>query len=160
MSALLGGLGEKLADKWVSALAVRGLLLRAASAAAAVLGQADALDLAALRDRAGQEAARAGGWSTVAQLAALGAVVLGSVAVGALRRPNGLDRCLVGTRRPGGCPADRPAGDAVASAPGRDHHLYEEMPIPAPGHPEYEANRAEIHRLTASTLTRFIAVPG
>ncbi|MFJ7776907.1 hypothetical protein [Streptomyces yangpuensis] len=155
MSSLLGGLGEKLADKWVSALAVPGLLLMAASAAAAVLGQADALDVAALRARAGQEAARAGEWSTVAQIAALGAVVLGSVAVGALVRA-----CAAAAERvwTGDWPA--PAGRVAARLTARRTArwrglqtritaLSEEMPIPAPGRPEYEANRAEIDRLTA-----------
>ncbi|MFF7454266.1 hypothetical protein [Kitasatospora sp. NPDC008115] len=155
MSSLLGGLGEKLADKWISALAVPGLLLMAASAAGAVLGQADALDLAALRARAAQEAARAGEWSTVAQLTALGAVVLGSVAVGALVRA-----CAAAAERiwTGDWPA--PAGRVAARLTDRRKarwlalqteitELREEMPIPAPGHPAYEANRAEIDRLTA-----------
>ncbi|MGW7788041.1 hypothetical protein [Streptomyces tricolor] len=155
MSSLLGGLGEKLADKWVSALAVPGLLLMAASAAAAVLGQTDALDLAALRTRAGQEAARAGEWSTVAQLAALGAVVLGSVAVGALVRAcaAAAERVWTGAWP---APADRVAARLTARRKTRWRGLQteittlrEEMPIPAPGRPEYEANRAEIDRLTA-----------
>ncbi|MFE7560895.1 hypothetical protein [Kitasatospora sp. NPDC057500] len=155
MSSLLGGLGEKLADKWISALAVPGLLLMAASAAGAVLGQADALDLAALRARAGQEAARAGEWSTVAQLTALGAVVLGSVAVGALVRA-----CAGVAERiwTGDWPA--PAGRVAARLTDRRKTRWQgvhaeitalrsEMPIPAPGHPAYEANQAEIDRLTA-----------
>ncbi|WP_380281801.1 hypothetical protein [Kitasatospora purpeofusca] len=155
MSSVLDGLGEKLADKWISALAVPGLLLMAASAAAAVLGQTDALDLAALRARAEQEAARAGGWSTVAQLAVLGAAVLGSVAVGAFVRAcaTAAERVWTGTWP---APADRAATWLTdrrrtrwTDLQDRITALREEMPVPAPGHPAYEANRAEIDRLTA-----------
>ncbi|MFD5819372.1 hypothetical protein [Streptomyces sp. NPDC127038] len=155
MSSLLGGLGEKLVDKWVSALAVPGLLLMAASAAAAVLGQADALDVAALRARAGQEAARAGEWSTVAQLAALGAVVLGSVAVGGLVRAfaGAAERVWTGAWP---APADRLAARLTDRRKTRWQGLQTEiitrgdaMPIPAPSRPDYEVNRAEIDRLTA-----------
>ncbi|MGC0317881.1 hypothetical protein [Kitasatospora acidiphila] len=82
MATILDGLGEKLVDKWLSALAVPGLLFMAAAATGAVLGQGAALDLTALRERVGHWAAEAGKWSTVGQLAAVAVIVLGSVAVG------------------------------------------------------------------------------
>jgi hypothetical protein len=44
MTGFLGEIGQKLADRWVALLAVPGLLFLAAVTAAAVLGQAHALD--------------------------------------------------------------------------------------------------------------------
>ncbi|MEH0450211.1 MULTISPECIES: hypothetical protein [unclassified Streptomyces] len=84
MAPVLDGLGEKLAEKWVSALAVPGLLFTGAVAAAAVLGHGHALDGGLLRERAGQWAATAGHWPVVGQVAAVAVAVLASVAVGTL----------------------------------------------------------------------------
>ncbi|MEV7177807.1 hypothetical protein [Kitasatospora sp. NPDC093679] len=86
MASLLDGIGEKLADKWLTALAVPGLLFMGAATAGAVLGQGSALDLHLLRVRIDQWSAAAGEWSTVGQLAALAAIVLGSATVGTFVR--------------------------------------------------------------------------
>ncbi|GAA2707888.1 MULTISPECIES: hypothetical protein [Streptomyces] len=83
MAPVLDGLGEKLAEKWVSASAAPGLLLVAASTAAAVLGHGHALDGGLLRERAGHWAATAGHWPVAGQVAAVAVVVLASVAAGA-----------------------------------------------------------------------------
>ncbi|MEV4442432.1 hypothetical protein AB0K09_26160 [Streptomyces sp. NPDC049577] len=86
MAPVLDGLGEKLAEKWMSALAAPGLLFMGAAAAAAVLGHGHALDAGLLRERAGQWAAIAGHWPVVGQVAALAVAVLASVAVGTFVR--------------------------------------------------------------------------
>lgn len=98
MTSLLDRIGEKLADKWISALAVPGLLLMATAAVATELGQRSALDLAVLRERAGHWGAAAAGWSTLGQLTALAVVVLGSVAVGTVVRScaQGVERLWAG----------------------------------------------------------------
>ncbi|MFE9700538.1 hypothetical protein [Streptomyces sp. NPDC006270] len=82
MAPLLDSLGQKLAEKWISALAAPGLLFVAAVASAALLGQGDALDRSVWMERAGRWAAEVGRWPTVGQIAAVAAVVLASVAAG------------------------------------------------------------------------------
>ncbi|MGW0953843.1 hypothetical protein ACWCRF_27010 [Streptomyces sp. NPDC002405] len=98
MASLLDGLGEKLAEKWISALAVPGLLLMAVATAGTVLGQRSALDPTVLRERIGHWSAAAAEWSAVGQLALLAAVVLGSVAVGTFVRScaQGVERVWTG----------------------------------------------------------------
>ncbi|MEV4744217.1 hypothetical protein [Streptomyces sp. NPDC049555] len=86
MAPVLDGLGEKLAEKWVSASAAPGLLFLAASAAAAVLGHDHALDGGLLRERAGHWAATAEHRPVAGQVAAVAVVVLASVAAGAFVR--------------------------------------------------------------------------
>lgn len=86
MAPLLDSLGQKLAEKWISALAAPGLIFVAAAAAGAVLGQGAALDRSALLERIGHWATEAARWSTVGQIAAVAAVVLASVAAGTFVR--------------------------------------------------------------------------
>ncbi|MEU9980488.1 hypothetical protein [Streptomyces sp. NPDC050856] len=86
MAPLLDSLGQKLAEKWLSALAAPGLLFVAAVVCGAVLGHGEALDGAALLERTGRWTARTARWSTVGQIAAVAAVVLASVAAGTFVR--------------------------------------------------------------------------
>lgn len=89
MAPVLDGLGQKLAEKWMLALAAPGLLFVGATASAAVLGQARALDWPVLRERVGHWAVQAGRWPTAGQLVAVAVVVLASVAVGMVVRASG-----------------------------------------------------------------------
>ncbi|MGW2774504.1 hypothetical protein ACWC4C_18625 [Streptomyces olivaceoviridis] len=89
MAPVLDGLGEKLAEKWLTALAAPGLLFVGATATAAVLGHTHALDWSLLRGRADHWATTAGHWSTGGQLAAAAVLILAAVAVGTLVRTCG-----------------------------------------------------------------------
>ncbi|MEV5173445.1 hypothetical protein AB0L10_20690 [Streptomyces flaveolus] len=89
MAPVLDGLGEKLAEKWLTALAAPGLLFVGATATAAVLGHAHALDWSLLRRRVGHWATTAGHWPAGEQLAAAAVLVLAAVAVGTLVRTCG-----------------------------------------------------------------------
>ncbi|MFD7701749.1 hypothetical protein [Streptomyces caelestis] len=86
MAPVLDSLSQKLAEKWLSALAVPGLLLVAAVAAGAVLGHGSALDGSLLLGRLGQWAKEAGRWPALGQVAVVTAIVLAAVAAGALVR--------------------------------------------------------------------------
>ncbi|MFF7503813.1 hypothetical protein ACFZBM_30880 [Streptomyces lavendulae] len=82
MPPVLDQLGEKLAEKWVSALALPGLLLVGASACAAVLGQGRALDAGLLIEEAGHWATTVAHWPVVGQVAAVAVTLLVAVAMG------------------------------------------------------------------------------
>ncbi|WP_149182782.1 hypothetical protein [Streptomyces sp. TRM49041] len=86
MAPLLDSLGQKLAEKWLSALAAPGLAFVAAVTTGAVLGQGAALDRSLLFERVGHWAAEAARWPAVGQLALAGAVIIASVAVGTFVR--------------------------------------------------------------------------
>lgn len=94
MAPLLDTLGQKLAEKWISALAVPGLLFTATAVCAAVLGHEDALDWSTLSERMGHWTTVAAQWSAMGQIAAVAAVVLASVAAGTFVRT-----CAVGAER-------------------------------------------------------------
>jgi hypothetical protein len=98
VAPVLDSLGQKLAEKWLSALAFPGLLFVAAAATGAVLGHGSALDRSALFERFGQWATKAGQWPTIGQLAVFAAIVLASVAVGTLVRvcADGAERIWTG----------------------------------------------------------------
>lgn len=85
MSGLLTALGQKLADRWFALLVLPGALYLAAVAAADVLGQAHALDLAALPRKITAwaktpTAGTAGGQVTLLAAVLVGAAVAGLVA--------------------------------------------------------------------------------
>ncbi|ATZ29346.1 hypothetical protein SLAV_37910 [Streptomyces lavendulae subsp. lavendulae] len=86
MPPVLDQLGEKLAEKWVSALALPGLLLVGASACAAVLGQGRALDAGLLIEEAGHWATTVAHWPVVGQVAAVAVTLLVAVAMGTFVR--------------------------------------------------------------------------
>jgi hypothetical protein len=98
VAPVLDSLGQKLAEKWLSALAAPGLLFVAAAATGAVLGHESALDRSVLFERFDTWATKAGQWSTLGQLAVFAAVVLASVAVGTLVRvcADGVERVWAG----------------------------------------------------------------
>ncbi|WP_052390312.1 hypothetical protein [Streptomyces sp. NRRL B-24484] len=76
MGGLLGELGKKLADRWLSLLVLPGALYLAVMAVAHTLGQAHALDLQRLTDQitawAGSPSVRTAGGQTVLLAAVLG----------------------------------------------------------------------------------------
>lgn len=86
MAPVLDSLSQKLAEKWLSALAVPGLLLVVAVAAGTVLGHGSALDRSLLLERFGQWAKEAGQWPALGQIAVVAAIVLAAVAAGTLVR--------------------------------------------------------------------------
>ncbi|MEV8554789.1 hypothetical protein AB0L04_33900 [Streptomyces glaucescens] len=98
MAPVLDGLSQKLAEKWLSALAVPGLLFVAATAAGAVLGHDSALDRSLLLERFGHWAAQAGRWPALGQIAVVAAVVLAAVAAGTVVRAcaDGAERIWTG----------------------------------------------------------------
>ncbi|MGY1583091.1 hypothetical protein [Streptomyces sp. MN13] len=98
MAPVLDSLGQKLAEKWLSAMAVPGLLFVVAAATGAVLGHESALDRSVLFERFDKWATEAGKWSTLGQLAFFAAIVLASVAVGTLVRvcADGVERIWAG----------------------------------------------------------------
>ncbi|MGW1892226.1 hypothetical protein ACWCP6_18490 [Streptomyces sp. NPDC002004] len=82
MGDLLGELGKKLAERWLSLLVLPGALYLAVATAAFTLGQSDALDARALADRIG-DWAKAPAASTVGgQVVLLAAVLAGAAMVG------------------------------------------------------------------------------
>ncbi|MER6346505.1 hypothetical protein ACWC10_16390 [Streptomyces sp. NPDC001595] len=98
MAPVLDGLGQKLAEKWLSSLAAPGLLFLAAAATGAVLGHGSALDRSAVFERFEHWATVAGRWSTIGQLAVVAAIVLASVALGSFVRvcADGAERIWTG----------------------------------------------------------------
>ncbi|MFI6107513.1 hypothetical protein [Streptomyces sp. NPDC051310] len=98
MAPALDSLSQKLAEKWLSALAAPTLFFVAAAATGAVLGHGAALDRSALFERFGHWATVAGRWPTVGQIALIAAIVLVSVAVGTFVRAcaDGVERIWTG----------------------------------------------------------------
>ncbi|MEV7991856.1 hypothetical protein AB0O67_08055 [Streptomyces sp. NPDC086077] len=98
MPPVLDGLSQKLAEKWLSELAVPGLLFVAAAATGVVLGHGSALDRSALFERFGHWATQAGQLPTLGQIGVVAAIVLASVASGAFVRAcaDGVERIWTG----------------------------------------------------------------
>jgi hypothetical protein len=74
VNGFLGEIGKKLAERWITLLAIPGLLFIAAATAAAVLGQSNALDYASLSRHITQ-------WANSTALRSIGGTVLIVVAV-------------------------------------------------------------------------------
>ncbi|WP_314178218.1 hypothetical protein [Streptomyces winkii] len=129
MNAFVAELGKRLADRWLSALVLPGLLFVAAVCCGAILGQAAALDAARLTgeltrfgDRLGSRPAAAVLTVAVGLLAATAAgLVVQGLAVG-------VRRAWV-ARRPHGLVARRRARAAAVRE--RDGHRYPERYLPA-----------------------------
>jgi hypothetical protein len=82
VTGLLNGLGQKLAERWVTLLGLPGALFLATAAAARTLGHAHALDLARLTGRISGWAKAPVATSLGGQVVVLGAVVVAAAAAG------------------------------------------------------------------------------
>lgn len=86
MTPFLNELGKKLAEKWLSALVIPGLLLLITTSIAVHLGHSSALDGRLLVKLVNQWTATATRWPVAGQAAGFAVAMLGSIIVGALIR--------------------------------------------------------------------------
>ncbi|WP_175407494.1 hypothetical protein [Streptomyces sp. TRM64462] len=161
MAPLLDSLGQKLAEKWLSALAAPGLAFVAAATTGAVLGHGDALDRSALFERMGHWATQAAKWPAVGQLALAAAVIVASVAVGTFVRA-----CAEGAERvwTGDWPsvAWRPGDRLTARRLRRWERIQsriEQLRAAAPAHRRGEQARKELDTLAARRDGIALAAP-
>ncbi|GAA0220716.1 hypothetical protein GCM10010492_18540 [Saccharothrix mutabilis subsp. mutabilis] len=86
MNAFFGELGKRVAERWVALLVLPGVLFLATAAVGVLLGHAHALDVARLVAQVDRVTRDLGARPPAAQLLALAAVLLGSVAAGLVVR--------------------------------------------------------------------------
>ncbi|HEU5024101.1 MAG TPA: hypothetical protein VFV01_04190 [Spirillospora sp.] len=111
MNGLLGEIGKKLAERWVSLLALPGLLFLGSAIVAVTLGHSHALDVGMLSERITKWSTAPGKRSFGAAALLLTSVLLGSVMVGVVATALGsaveMLWTLPGERRPASWLADR-----------------------------------------------------
>ncbi|MGO4456639.1 hypothetical protein AB4039_04825 [Streptomyces sp. M-16] len=153
MPPVLDQLGEKLAEKWVSALALPGLLLVGASACAAVLGQGRALDAGLLIEEAGHWATTVAHWPVVGQVAAVAVTLLVAVAMGMFVRV-----CSDGAVRVWTGDWPRPARRLARRATARRAGLWGDLQRQIDGirrdNPPYDRDDAQLRQITDLTARR------
>ncbi|MFE3760993.1 hypothetical protein ACFXPI_04405 [Streptomyces sp. NPDC059104] len=153
MTPVLDQLGEKLAEKWVSALALPGLLFVGASACAAVLGQDHALDLGLLIEKARHWAATVAHRPVVGQVTAVAVALLVAVAMGMFVRVCGEGAARVWT---GDWP--RPARRLARRVTARRAGLWGDLQRQIDGirrdNPPYDRDDAHLRQITDLTARR------